>query len=133
MKRRKIALSLNKMNAHRAIFLTTGFSLLAAIPAAGQGFPSEDEIKSILRARYDQGVGGGVVVGILEADGNRRIVSFGAAGPGARALGPESVFEIGSITMVFTGILLADMARRGELGIEDPVREHLPEGMTLPA
>jgi hypothetical protein len=44
------------------------------------------------------------------------LLSAGTAGPG-RTLGGESIFEIGSITKVFTGVLLADMGRRG---LEDP-------------
>jgi serine-type D-Ala-D-Ala carboxypeptidase/endopeptidase len=40
--------------------------------------------------------------------------------------GAESVFEIGSITKVFTATLLADMARDGMVALDDPVAEHLP-------
>ena len=36
-----------------------------------------------------------------------------------------SLFEIGSITKVFTGVLLADMALRGELALDDPLSRHL--------
>ncbi len=34
---------------------------------------------------------------------------------------PDAVFEIGSVTKVFTAILLADMVRTGEVKLEDPV------------
>jgi CubicO group peptidase (beta-lactamase class C family) len=44
-----------------------------------------------------------------------------------------SVFEIGSITKAFTGILLADMAARGEVSLTDPVSKHLPAGVTMPS
>ena len=47
--------------------------------------------------------------------------------------GPRSVFEIGSITKVFTATLLADMAREGLLGIDDRVSLHLPPGMEMPS
>src|SRR5690606_1090005 len=45
----------------------------------------------------------------------------------------NSVFEIGSITKVFTTVLLADMAARGELALDDPVAKHLPAGVTMPS
>ena len=45
--------------------------------------------------------------------------------------GPRSVFEVGSITKVFTATLLAEMAREGLVGIDDPVRLHLPAGVEL--
>jgi CubicO group peptidase (beta-lactamase class C family) len=42
------------------------------------------------------------------------------------------VFEIGSITKVFTSLLLAIAAERGELGVDDPLVEHLPRGTRVP-
>jgi CubicO group peptidase (beta-lactamase class C family) len=39
--------------------------------------------------------------------------------------GAGSIFEIGSITKVFTATLLADMARDGLVALDDPVAEHL--------
>jgi D-alanyl-D-alanine-carboxypeptidase/D-alanyl-D-alanine-endopeptidase len=46
--------------------------------------------------------------------------------------GPDSLFEIGSITKVFTATLLAEMAREGLLGIDDRVSLHLPPGVEMP-
>src|SRR5687768_15234685 len=37
----------------------------------------------------------------------------------------ETVYEIGSITKAFTGVLLADMVLRGEVGFDDPLSRHL--------
>jgi CubicO group peptidase (beta-lactamase class C family) len=42
------------------------------------------------------------------------------------------VFEIGSITKAFTALLLADMAGRGEVGLDDPAARHLPDGVAMP-
>ncbi len=42
------------------------------------------------------------------------------------------MFEIGSITKVFTGLLLAVAVLRGELSLDTPVQELLPGGATLP-
>ena len=47
--------------------------------------------------------------------------------------GAGSIFEIGSITKVFTATLLADMARDGLVGIDDRVSLHLPPGVELPS
>jgi D-alanyl-D-alanine-carboxypeptidase/D-alanyl-D-alanine-endopeptidase len=68
----------------------------------------------------------GYVVGIGDA-GERRVISVGASGAmDQRALGGSSVFEIGSITKVFTALLMAEMAQRGEVSFDDPVAEYLP-------
>ncbi len=67
----------------------------------------------------------GIVVGVSE-HGNRRLMAYGAARP-------DSVFEIGSITKTFTGLLLAQMARDRKLDVRDPVREFLPPQAVSPA
>jgi len=46
--------------------------------------------------------------------------------------GPETIFEIGSITKVFTATVLADMAEEGLVALDDPVQRYLPEGVELP-
>lgn len=38
----------------------------------------------------------------------------------------DTVFEIGSLTKVFTALLLADMVQRGEVSLNDPIRDFLP-------
>ena len=75
----------------------------------------------------------GIVVGVREADGTHRVVFYGEAGVGAAPLGPERVFEIGSVTKVFTGILLAELSGRGEVSLEDPVQKYLPSGVAMPS
>lgn len=103
------------------------------VPIEGQHFPDDARLTEIIRTRVEEGRTTGVVLGVLEADGTKRIFSHGEPGPGARPLGPESVFEIGSISKVFTGILLADMSERGEIRVEAPVSAYAHEGVTIPS
>lgn len=63
----------------------------------------------------------GIAIGVSE-HGVRRIMTYGAAKP-------DSLFEIGSISKTFTGLLLAQMALREEVDLLDPVRELLPPGV----
>ena len=51
-------------------------------------------------------------------------VAFGSGGTPRDAA--ERQFEIGSVTKVFTALLLADMVRRGEARLDDPVARYLP-------
>ncbi len=95
--------------------------------------PSDAEIRGILEQRIDamhRSVG--IVVGVIDAHG-RRIVAYGHLNQGdARPLNGETIFEIGSVTKVFTSLLLADMVQRGEVALDDPVAKYLPASVKVP-
>jgi serine-type D-Ala-D-Ala carboxypeptidase/endopeptidase len=95
--------------------------------------PSEAELRKILVQRIDeerQSVG--LVVGLLEPTG-RRLVSHGELERGdPRPLTGDTIFEIGSVTKVFTALLLMDMVERSEVALSDPVAMYLPAGITVP-
>ena len=44
----------------------------------------------------------------------------------------DTLFEIGSITKVFTALLLQDMIERGEMKLDDPVQKYLPNSVKMP-
>src|SRR5690606_30201713 len=48
-------------------------------------------------------------------------------------IGPESAFEIGSVSKTMTAALLAELIRRGEGSLDDPLADYLPEGTVVPA
>jgi serine-type D-Ala-D-Ala carboxypeptidase/endopeptidase len=114
--------------------LTALFVLLGA-PAttSAQHFPADDSLIANLRPLVEDGLAQGIVLGVLEPDGSRRIVSWGSAGAQARPLGSRSVFDIGSITKVFTATLLADMVAKGEVSLDDPASRYLPAGVRVPS
>jgi D-alanyl-D-alanine-carboxypeptidase/D-alanyl-D-alanine-endopeptidase len=74
----------------------------------------------------------GLVVGYL-AGGERWVAGYGRSGSGANDRpGGGTIFEIGSITKVFTGLLLADLAEHGIVGVDDPLARHLPAAAAVP-
>jgi len=96
-------------------------------------FPPDADIQALIQSRVDEGRAVGIVVGVMEADGSTRVFTAGDPGPDAQPFGDQSVFEIGSITKVFTAIVLADMVAKGEVALDDPVADYLPEGeVTMP-
>jgi serine-type D-Ala-D-Ala carboxypeptidase/endopeptidase len=107
---------------------------MTTAPASAQTAPSDDEIRRILVERIDtarQGVG--IVVGVIDPDGRRRIVSHGALAKGdPRTLDANTVFEIGSITKVFTALLLADAVERKDVALTDPISKFLPATVKVP-
>jgi len=56
-----------------------------------------------------------------------RIISYGKAKQNTdQVVNADSVFEIGSVTKVFTATLLSDMVERGEVSLNDPISKYLP-------
>jgi CubicO group peptidase (beta-lactamase class C family) len=92
-----------------------------------------DEIREILVKRIDQQKQAvGMVVGVIEPKG-RRVVAYGSLATGdARRLDGDTIFEIGSISKVFTALLLADMVNRKEVALDDPAARYLREGVRMP-
>src|SRR5450755_4071616 len=92
------------------------------------------EIRSILENRIDLGKkAAGMVAGTIDEKG-RVVTGYGkVALDSDRKPDGDTVFEIGSITKVFTSLLLADMVERGEVKLDDPVSKFLPPTVTVPS
>src|SRR5579863_9251332 len=95
--------------------------------------PSADEIREILAKRVDQQKQAvGLVTGVIDPNG-RRVVAYGnLAIRHPRTLDGDTIFEIGSITKVFTSLVLADMANRKEVTLDDAAAKYLPENVKMP-
>lgn len=98
---------------------------------ADRARPSWQSIRRIIGERVDAKRSAGMVVGVVDSDG-RRVAAYGDPGPGQPPLDASSVFEIGSITKVFTAALLADMVVRGEVALDEPVALLLPQTVRVP-
>lgn len=74
----------------------------------------------------------GIVVGVIDKNGSR-IFSHGVMErTGARPVDGDTVFEIGSVTKLFTSLVLADMVEKGEVSLADPVQRYLPKEVNVP-
>lgn len=91
-----------------------------------------DEFKKNLKERVDEGLHPAIVVAYIDGD---KIQYYSVGVKSLKTKEPaneHTVFEIGSITKTFTGILLADKVVKGEMKLDDPLQKYLPEGVTAP-
>ena len=105
-----------------------------AAPAAQKNdAPVEEaQIRRLLEEFVDGGQSVGVVAGFVR-DGERIVVGHGrlsAEDPGAPD--GDTVFEIGSVTKVFTSIVLADLELSGDLALDTPVQSLLGDEVRVP-
>jgi serine-type D-Ala-D-Ala carboxypeptidase/endopeptidase len=95
-----------------------------------QPAPVQD-VDAILKERVDVARDTmGLVTATID-DGRANVIAYGRSGTD-RPLDADTVFEIGSITKVFTSLLLADMVLRGELSADDSAQKFLPAGVRMP-
>ena len=115
---------------NRLILIFIPLLLLASrYISAAQGGQVETEIKRILQERVDKyKKSSGIVVGLINDQGSK-VISYGKL---SRELDGNTVFEIGSITKVFTALLLVDMVERGEVNLTDPIAKFLPPSVKVP-
>lgn len=106
-------------------------ALEAAKPAIDPAMPPVEiaQLKSVIDADLASGAtqgdlapatGGGVTIGVV-SHGKRLVWTYGAAKA-------DWVFEIGSISKTFTGLILAQMAAQHKVKLDEPVRALLPAG-----
>ncbi len=95
---------------------------LAPVSASDlQSVLDKDLAEALKTGQLAPSTGAGVSIAVVD-HGVRRVFSYGTAKAG-------SIFEIGSITKTFTGLILSQMVEQGKVRFSDPVRELLPPGI----
>ena len=107
-------------------------SILSSAAVAAQQTAVPDEVAANVRTRVDAGWVPGIVIGVVDSSGVRYFAYGATAVAGGAPVDERTVYEIGSITKVFTGVLLADLAVHGEVGLDDQVRRYLPDSVRVP-
>jgi CubicO group peptidase (beta-lactamase class C family) len=112
------------------LVLVAVFSLCSRLPGA---LPGKDDLDRIVQPYIDGQWCTGLVVGLID-EHTQRIFSYGAiSAQNPNPPDADTVYEIGSISKGFTGLLLAQMAVAGEVSLDDPVQKHLPSSVTMPS
>lgn len=81
---------------------------------------NRDLAETLKSGALASGTDAGVVVGVVD-HGVKRVFAYGTAKT-------DSIFEIGSITKTFTGLILAQLVGQGKVTLDEPIRELLPAG-----
>ena len=94
----------------------------------------ESKIQRILAERVDKHHKSiGISTGIINAHGSRIVCRGRLNHNSQQSIDEDTIFELCSITKVFTGLLLAQMAECGEIDIDDFIKDFLPEQVKVPS
>ncbi|WP_196795246.1 serine hydrolase [Porphyrobacter sp. AAP82] len=102
----------------------------SAGPAATAAAPSKEDLRKLADAVLAEsyaadGPGAAVVVmqgGKVVYTGGRGLADIGAG----RAITPDTVFRLGSITKQFAAAVIVQLAQEGKLSLDDPLAKFLP-------
>lgn len=106
------------------------FIALCAFSAFAQKSLPENVVKSV-EERIANGYSPSIAIGIIDRDGPQYYL-FGAKTAGGLPVNEHTIYEIGSISKVFTGILLAQAVLDGKMKTDDPAQQYLPASVALP-
>lgn len=93
--------------------------------------PLDRKVDSLARAAIARGVAVGLTIGVIDGD-KTYTYAYGETILGNGQLPDDrTVFQIGSLTKTFTGILLADQIVRGKVKADDPISRFVPDTVQL--
>jgi CubicO group peptidase (beta-lactamase class C family) len=111
------------------------FWLLLVNPLASFGYQQVDssfvDIEKIIQERVNGGEYVGIVVGIVDEKGRKTFCYGYTAKDKNLKVDEKTVFEIGSITKVFTTLLLADFVENKTARLDDSIDQYLPVTVSL--
>lgn len=88
-------------------------------------------VDSLARAFLAQHPIPAMVIGVLDSKGEH-IHTYGTFGDDSAPVTGDTRFEVGSVTKIFTSLLLARMAEHGEVRVDDPIARYLPDSVKAP-
>lgn len=122
-------MKISVISRRRALGLATAAGVCALGPAWAQGAirASRHDVAALLAARIDaQHKGTGGLVSAVRGRGGWTVRHGVVALAQTRPVSLDTPFQIASLTKIFTALLLADAAMRGEVGLDDVLDAHLP-------
>ncbi len=112
------------------------FTVAIIMAFAAKDTLADDALKTridrLAQPYIDAEVVAGMTIGVLR-NGETTIVGYGRLEDSdARQPDGDTVYEIGSISKVFTGVLLGDAVSRGRVRLDQPLQELLPPQVVMP-
>jgi len=123
----------------RSIRTTARWLLGAALAAAatsGAARAQESPLQTLVQLRIDGDLSGVCLAAVRIAPGTGGLAadSVTRCAGSVRSLParPAYRFDIGAVSKVFAGVVLAEMIERREVTLDDPLQTYLPAGITAP-
>ena len=107
-------------------------TLLCSSEILAQDKPLDEQIKTLASEYVDAGIVNSVAIGVIDGEAEYFVGVGQLSRTDTRTPDENTVYELGSISKVFTGILLADAIERKLVTATTPAGELLPSGYSMP-
>ena len=94
-----------------------------------EGLP--DEVVETIEKSIAEGITPSIALAIIDSSGVN-YYNFGKSASHGKEVDENTIYEIGSISKVFTGIILAKQILDGDLKIDDKINDLLPDSINVP-
>lgn len=118
-----------KSRIKRAVWITLVTVILTNCTKNTTSLP--EDVAQNIQKRIEYGINGAIAIGIVDENGTR-YYNFGTRDSSGSQVNEHTIFEIGSISKTFTATLLADQVLKGNLNLEDPINQFLPDSVKVP-
>ncbi len=100
----------------------------ADLPMPAAGGPLEKNLDTHITAYMPAMNAPGLTLGLTDLNKTRRIAGYGYANVDQRApVGPDHLYQIGSITKSFAALVILQLHEEGKLDLHKPVLDYLPD------
>lgn len=93
-----------------------------------------DNYRQMFREKIETEKSGSSISAVFVDEKGARFVNYGTLGTDASTAqaNEKTLYEIGSVTKLFVGVLLADAVKRGEVRLDAPISAYLPKNVKTP-
>ena len=96
-------------------------------------FKITDKLKETIQSLVDKNkTKAAIVVGLVDPNGIQFYGYGNMSNANSITVDKDTIFAIGSITKIFTTILLADLVHRGLVNLDDAIEKYLPPSIKVP-
>jgi len=89
------------------------------------------EVEETIEKRISEGVTPSIAIAVIDSSGVHYF-NYGKTSDNGIGVDENTIYEIGSITKVFTGIMLAQQVLDGDIRLDDKINDLLPDSIKVP-
>ena len=122
-----------KVNRNLLIILLTSF-IFCQCQTGSEKVKNEQlpgEVSTTIKKRIAEGITPSIAIAIIDENGIQYF-NFGKTSEKGKEVDEHTIYEIGSISKVFTAILLAQQVLDGDLKLDDKINDYLPAEVKVP-